>query len=466
MNLDEVFSGVSEPVSYKFPQVKDQSSGIIKVIGVGGGGGNAVKNMQRQGVENVSFAVVNTDSQALSKTEVDVKLQIGENGLGVGGRPELGREAAEYSIEHIRRLFDDNTKMVFITAGMGGGTGTGAAPVIARVARDMDILTVGVVTLPFAFEKKLRIEKALKGVEELKAEVDALLVINNERLMQIYADGMTTISDAFRKADEIVTVATKSIAEIITLEGEVNRDFCDVQTVMKNGGGALMSEGRASGEHRIMKAMANALNSPLLNNIEVQRSQRLLYIIYQSHANPVLITELNEVNQFMDNMASDLEVLWGLYWDDSLGEDVKVNIISTGFDKERPETEEEKSREAADHISLLREHYYGSVNEKEVIGDNCVEGDCCTDKESADSEETSPEESCHSDAQGDTYIHEDTSPNDGSSGSDADEDDVDKDDAGEDDADEVLVRKTSAERSWMDKLIDKAKEMFGEEWIE
>lgn len=370
MNLDNVFSLESvEPIEFSFPKVTDKSTEIIKVIGVGGGGGNAVKNMQKQGVENVSFAVVNTDSQALSKTDVPIKLQIGENGLGVGGQPELGREAAEFSIEHIKRLFNDQTKMVFIAAGMGGGTGTGAAPVIARVARDMGILTVGVVTLPFAFEKRLRIEKALKGVEELKSEVDALLVINNERLMQIYADGMTTISDAFKKADEIVTIATKSIAEIITLEGEVNRDFCDVQTVMKNGGGALMSEGRASGEHRIMKAMANALNSPLLNNVDVELSQRLLYIIYQSHKNPVLITELNEVNQFMDNMANDLEVLWGLYWDDSLGEDVKVNIIATGFDKERLQTEENRSRASEETIRLLHKHYYGEeVREESNIG--------------------------------------------------------------------------------------------------
>lgn len=364
MGLNEIFNEESK-IEFGFPKVTDKSCNIIKVIGVGGGGGNAVKNMMHQGVENVSFAIVNTDSQALAKTDVPIKLQIGSNGLGVGGKPELGREAAEYSNENIKKLFDDDTRMVFITAGLGGGTGTGAAPVIARIARELDLLTVGVVTLPFAFEKRLRIEKALKGVEELKANVDALLVINNERLMQIYSDGMTTISDAFKKADEIVTVATKSIAEIITLEGEVNRDFCDVQTVMKDGGGALMSEGRASGEHRIMKAMANALNSPLLNNVEVERSQRLLYIIYQSHKNPVLITELNEVNQFMDKMASDLEVLWGLYWDDSLGDDVKVNIISTGFDKERPVTQEQRDEERLKNIEGLYSHYYGNVDEEE-----------------------------------------------------------------------------------------------------
>lgn len=430
MNLDNVFSLESvEPVEFSFPKVTDKSTEIIKVIGVGGGGGNAVKNMQKQGVENVSFAVVNTDSQALSKTDVPIKLQIGENGLGVGGQPELGREAAEFSIDHIKRLFNDQTKMVFIAAGMGGGTGTGAAPVIARVARDMGILTVGVVTLPFAFEKRLRIEKALKGVEELKSAVDALLVINNERLMQIYADGMTTISDAFKKADEIVTIATKSIAEIITLEGEVNRDFCDVQTVMKNGGGALMSEGRASGEHRIMKAMANALNSPLLNNVDVERSQRLLYIIYQSHKNPVLITELNEVNQFMDNMANDLEVLWGLYWDDSLGEDVKVNIIATGFDKERLQTEENKSRASEETIRLLHKHYYGEeVREESNIGSILLKQINPKEKEDAQSE-----------------VHEDTSLSD--------------EETEEDYNEEEIIEETATKKniSWIDIIKEKAK---------
>lgn len=376
MGLNEIFAE-GQKIQYGFEEVKDKSVNIIKVIGIGGGGGNAVKNMLRRGVENVSFAVVNTDSQALAKTEVPCKLQIGQNGLGVGGRPELGREAAEYSIDNIRKLFDDGTKMVFITAGMGGGTGTGAAPIIANAARENGILTVGVVTLPFAFEKKLRIEKALKGVEELKANVDALLVINNERLMQIYADGLTTISDAFKKADEIVTIATKSIAEIITLEGEVNRDFCDVQTVMKDGGGALMSEGRASGEHRIMKAMAEALNSPLLNNVEVERSQRLLYIIYQSHKSPVLITELNEVNQFMDRMANDLEVLWGLYWDDTLDDDVKVNIIATGFDKERPTNIEGKVAEEREEKlrKLFELHYAATESVPEIEPSSASEGE-------------------------------------------------------------------------------------------
>lgn len=249
---------------FDFPQSpKDLSENIIKVIGVGGGGSNAVKNMYRQGVHNVSFAICNTDSQALAKADIPVKIQLGQAGLGVGGKPEKGREAAESSIHEIESLFDNDTRMVFITCGMGGGTGTGAAPVIAHVAREKGLLTVGVVTIPFAFEKRVRIEKALVGVEEMRKNVDALLVINNERLCDIYADGMTTVEQAFSKADDILTVAAKSISEIITTEGIVNRDFCDVQTVMKDGGDAIMSVGRASGEHRIEKAFVEALNSPL-----------------------------------------------------------------------------------------------------------------------------------------------------------------------------------------------------------
>lgn len=436
MGLNEIFTNESSEELFKsFAKVVDKSQNIIKVIGVGGGGGNAVKNMLKRGVENVSFAVVNTDSQALSKTDVPIKLQIGQNGLGVGGKPELGREAAEYSIESIKQLFGDETKMVFITAGMGGGTGTGAAPIIASAARDMGILTVGVVTLPFAFEKKLRIEKALKGVEELKANVDALLVINNERLMQIYSDGITTISDAFKKADEIVTIATKSIAEIITLEGEVNRDFCDVQTVMKDGGGALMSEGRASGEHRIMMAMANALKSPLLNDVDVEKSQRLLYIIYQSHKNPVLVTELNEVNQFMDKMAGDLEVLWGLYWDDSLEDDVKVDIIATGFDKERVEhIEIMRTKEREDAIEKLFAQYYTKDDSAAEAKDDAEE---TTDEPCAEASEVADETS-----------------SDG-----VQENDEDEEYEEEEECEEVKPK----QGSWIKKLIDKAINIVNEE---
>jgi cell division protein FtsZ len=246
---------------------------------------------------------------------------------------------------------------------MGGGTGTGAGPVIAHAAKQKGILTVGVVTIPFAFEKRVRIEKALIGVEEMRKNVDALLVINNERLCDIYADGMTTVEQAFSKADDILTVAAKSISEIITTEGIVNRDFCDVQTVMKDGGDAIMSVGRASGEHRIEKAFVEALNSPLLNNVEIERARRLLYIIYTCDQSQVTMSELREINSFMDDLAPNIEVLWGLYRDNSLGEDVKVTLIATDFEKgdsnETIKHQEDKNRLLKD---ALIESYYGNLH--------------------------------------------------------------------------------------------------------
>ena len=350
---------------------KDKSKNIIKVIGVGGGGSNAVKNMYKQGVHDVSFAICNTDSQALARAEIPVKIQLGEEGLGVGGKPEKGKAAAELNLDEIRSLFEDETEMVFITCGMGGGTGTGAGPVIAGVAKEKGILTVGVVTIPFAFEGKVRIEKALKGVEEMRKNVDSLLVINKERLCELYADGITTVEQAFAKADEIVTVAAKSISEIITMEGIVNRDFCDVQTVMENGGKAIMSVGRANGENRIGKAFVDALKSPLLNNVEIEKARRLLYIIYSSDEHQVTISELKEINLFMDDLAQDIEVLWGVYRDNSLDEDVRVALIATDFSEDLPEKQNEK---AIDDKNLMNsfQMYYGNTKneEKESINEN------------------------------------------------------------------------------------------------
>ena len=350
---------------------KDKSKNIIKVIGVGGGGSNAVKNMYKQGVHDVSFAICNTDSQALARAEIPVKIQLGKEGLGVGGKPEKGKAAAELNLDEIRSLFEDDTEMVFITCGMGGGTGTGAGPVIAGVAKEKGILTVGVVTIPFAFEGKVRIEKALKGVEEMRKNVDSLLVINNERLCELYADGITTVEQAFAKADEIVTVAAKSISEIITMEGIVNRDFCDVQTVMENGGKAIMSVGRANGENRIGKAFVDALKSPLLNNVEIEKARRLLYIIYSSDEHQVTISELKEINLFMDDLAQDIEVLWGVYRDNSLDEDVRVALIATDFSEDLPEKQNEK---AIDDKNLMNsfQMYYGNTKneEKESINEN------------------------------------------------------------------------------------------------
>lgn len=340
--------------------IEDKSNNIIKVIGVGGGGSNAVRHMYKEGVENVSFVVCNTDSQALAHTDVPLRLQLGTEGLGVGGDPEKGHQAAEYSIDDIKSLFNDGTQMVFITAGMGGGTGTGGAPVIAKVAKDMGILTVGVVTLPFRFEKRKRIEKALQGMTELKKCVDSLLVINNERLIDTYSDGMITIDEAFAKADDILATATKTIAEIITKKGTVNRDFCDVKSVMQDAGSAVVSIGKASGENRIYKAMANALTSPLLDNVDKRRAKRLLYIIYSSKSKPVVISETAEVNDFMDELDDNLEVFWGLYEDDTLEDEVKVAIIATGFDTESVSMQARQDDEDKQRmIDLMREKYYG-----------------------------------------------------------------------------------------------------------
>ena len=344
------------PIDFPFPQ--DKTKHIIKVIGVGGGGGNAVKNMFQTGVKNVGFAVCNTDSQSLSKSPVPIKVQLGEGGLGVGGDPQKGREAAENSLDVIMQLLDEDTKMVFITAGMGGGTGTGASPVIAKAARERGLLTIGVVTLPFLFERRVRIEKALSGIAELKKNVDALLVINNERLLEMYNDNMTTIEDAFLKADEVLTIATKTIAEIITDDGIVNRDFCDVETVMKESGAAIVSVGYAEGENRVLKAMTSALSSPLLNPVDIEKTQRLLYIIYTGKDKPVTISETAQINQFMDSLSPNLLMLWGLYRDESLGDKVKVAIVATGFDHSHQPESNDKDDDQARAIRKLEEFYY------------------------------------------------------------------------------------------------------------
>jgi len=313
--------------------------------------------MYKRGICNVAFAVCNTDSQALAKCEVPVRVQLGESGLGTGGHPEKGKQDAEEDLAKIEKLFQDDTQMVFITAGMGGGTGTGAGPVIARVAKERGILTVGIVTIPFRFEGKLRIKKALQGVEEMRKNVDALLVINNERLIDLYGDEMMDTVEALAKADDILTISTKSIAEIITVKGIINRDFRDVQTVMKNGGTSLIAVGEASGEHRIEKAFMQALDSPLLSNMHVERAEKLLYIIYSCDEKPVGIRELGEINQLMEDFTQDVEVLWGLYRDNSLGENVKVAIIASGLD------EKEKSNNSTlmedEKFNRQLETYYG-----------------------------------------------------------------------------------------------------------
>ena len=308
-------------------------SSIIKVIGVGGGGGNAVNHMYRQGITDVSFVVCNTDNQALVKSPVPTKIQLGVDtteGLGAGGKPEVARRAAEESIEKIQELLKDNTKMVFITAGMGGGTGTGASPVVAKAAHDLGILTVGIVTIPFAFEGNLKIRQALEGVAALSEHVDAILVINNEKLKQIYPD--LELSNAFAKADDVLTNAAKAIAEIITVPGYIKTDFADVYSIMKDGNVAIMNTGYASGENRITKAIEDALNSPLLNTNDVSGASKILLSLYCSNTDQIRMEEVEQIHEFMSKVGENVQVIWGASFDDALEDRVKITLIATGFD--------------------------------------------------------------------------------------------------------------------------------------
>lgn len=311
----------------------DRQNSIIKVIGVGGGGGNAVNNMYKQGIHDVSFVVCNTDAQALMDSPVPERLQLGSEGLGAGNRPEKARQAAEESIDDIKAMLSDGTKMDFITAGMGGGTGTGAAPVIAQVSKELGILTVGIVTIPFKFEGDKKIDQALDGVDEMAKHVDALLVINNERLRKVYPD--LSLLNGFAKADDTLSVAAKSIAEIITVRGLINLDFNDVRTVLKDGGVAIMSTGFGEGEGRVRKAIEDALNSPLLNDNDVYNSQRILLSIAFSSENGtdgLAMEEMNEINNFMSRFGSKFELKWGIAIDNTLEKKVKITILATGFD--------------------------------------------------------------------------------------------------------------------------------------
>ena len=306
---------------------------IIKVIGVGGGGGNAVNHMYRQGITDVTFAVCNTDIQDLAKSPVPFKLQLGPqltSGLGAGANPETGRLAAEESIEDIKNMLSDNTKMVFITAGMGGGTGTGASPVIARAAKEMKILTIAIVTIPFIFEGAPKIRSALEGVRALNKYVDAILVINNEKLTTLYPK--MNFSEAFRYADDVLLNAAKSIAEIITVPGHINLDFADVKRILENGQVAVMNTGLADGELRIANAIKNALYSPLLDN-DISTSKKILLNFYCSQNAELQISmeEVRQINKFMEQMSQNIDVVWGISFDDSLEKTVKVTLIATGF---------------------------------------------------------------------------------------------------------------------------------------
>ncbi len=361
----------------------DRQNSIIKVIGVGGGGGNAVNNMYKQGIHDVSFVVCNTDAQALKDSPVPERLQLGSEGLGAGNRPEKARLAAEESIDDIKAMLSDGTKMDFITAGMGGGTGTGAAPVIARVSKELGILTVGIVTIPFKFEGNKKIDQALDGVDEMAKHVDALLVINNERLRKVYPD--LSLLNGFAKADDTLSVAAKSIAEIITVRGLINLDFNDVRTVLKDGGVAIMSTGFGEGDGRVRKAIDDALNSPLLNDNDIYNSQKILLSIAFSSENGtdgLAMEEMNEINDFMSRFGSNFELKWGIAIDNTLEKKVKITILATGFglddledvasyhsrlDKARANEEAQKKaeqEEADAERSNRRDKYYRDNGDK------------------------------------------------------------------------------------------------------
>ena len=312
---------------------------IIKVIGVGGGGCNAVNYMHRQGLKDVSFLVCNTDRQVLIKSSVPSKLQLGP-GLGAGGDPETARQYAEESRDYIREALNDGTQMLFLAAGMGGGTGTGASSVVAEVAQEMGILIVGIVTIPFAFEGKKKIEKAMTGVARLAKHVDALLIINNEKLKQIYPE--LNLLNAFSKSDDVVANAARAIAEIITVPGYINTDFADVRNTLRKGGVAIMNIGRAKGERRITNAINDALNSPLVNTNDVHGAERILLQFYCSTEHAIVMEEIDQINDFVQEVGDDIEVKWGASIDETLGEEVRVTVIATGYKVDGLPSEEEE----------------------------------------------------------------------------------------------------------------------------
>lgn len=336
-------------------------SSIIKVIGVGGGGGNAVANMYCEGLHDVRFLVCNTDRKALESSAVPDRLQLGP-GLGAGGDPETGRALAEGDLEAIDDIFDEDTKMVFITAGMGGGTGTGASPIIAREAKSRGLLTVAIVTIPFLFELQRQVDKALDGVERLAKEVDAILVINNERLREIYPD--LTVINAFKKADETLTKAVGSIVEIIKMRGRVNLDFRDVNMVLHQGGLAVISSGHATGPQRVTRAIRDALYSPLLNNKDIFRATRIAMAITCSSEpdQALLIDEMSEIEHFTTRFDGNPYFKWGFVPDVAMGDEIKVTILASGFGlfNEKADQTDALSEDERTKRAIRRERIYGS----------------------------------------------------------------------------------------------------------
>lgn len=340
---------MTEAYSFDLPT---HHKSIIKVIGVGGGGSNAVNHMYNLGIKDVEFIVCNTDSQALLSSPVPNKLQIGINltsGLGAGANPDKGRQAALESKEEIREMLSDGTRMVFVTAGMGGGTGTGAAPVIAQIAKELDILTVGIVTVPFAFEGKKKMGQAQAGVESLRSNCDTVLTILNDKLRLVF--GNLSISSAFAQADNVLTTAAKGIAEIITVPGYVNVDFEDVKTVMRDSGAAVMGSAKTSGESRAKRAAEEAINSPLLNNHNIHGAQKILLSIISGEEAELQMDELSDITDFMQEHAGDeAEVIFGHGVDADLGDSIRVTVIATGFDQ--PQLDTPKQKEAPKQVDV------------------------------------------------------------------------------------------------------------------
>lgn len=381
-------------LEFVFPK---EEKNIIKVVGVGGGGCNAASNMFRENIQGVTYCVCDTNSKSLKMSPVPYKILLGNTGLGAGADPERGRKEAEQNIEDLKTLFSDGTRMVFITAGMGSGTGTGAAPLVASVAKNMGILTIGIVTLPFYFEKRRKIKKALLGLEEMRRSVDALLIINNQQLCQVYQGTEITVKDAFKKADQVLCDATRSISELITITGDIDVDFRDVETTMRNGGGAIMAEGRASGAHRAEKAIENALNSPLLYGSDISKAKRILFNIYTSSDAELYTQELDEVDAFMEALNPEIDVIWGIATDDSLGEDAKVTILATGFENRlwNEELMDELDMTDSEYLDKVISQLYGQrtvrmprYEEKNNTDDTAATSDIIETADIADVSET------------------------------------------------------------------------------
>ena len=353
------------------------NSSIIKVIGVGGGGGNAVNHMYKQGITDVDFVVCNTDAQDLTKSPVPIKIQLGSSltgGRGAGNKPDKGRQAAIESLPEIGEVLGANTKMVFITAGLGGGTGTGAAPVIAEEAQKLGILTVGIVTIPFMWEGKRRISQAIEGIRAMKDHVDSLLVINNEKLREIYGD--LKFSQAFARADDVLTVAAKGIAEIITKEGKVNVDFEDVKTVMSKSGVALLGSAMAEGEGRAQRSIDAALSSPLLNNNNIFGATNILLNI-TSGTDEITMDEIGEITDFVQDAAGQsADIIWGVNSDEEIGDNVAVTIIATGFSPDViPEIYVDKSKKIQ-KIPLVDKSVVDEIDLEEfTVEDELVDSD-------------------------------------------------------------------------------------------